>query len=130
ITENSAMISFAPKENSIIPSEKYNIYINNKRIATTTGHDYTFTNLKEGTTYKVLVESVSANNIASAGKDIAFTTIKPTVEEQYIKKYRNTITSWISRVEKGQSLTFQTQFAYLYSIKEGLSKSQKKLLSN
>ena len=130
ITENSAMISFAPKEKSIIPSEKYNIYINNKRIATTTGHDYTFTNLKEGTTYKVLVESVSANNIASAGKDIAFTTIKPTVEEQYIKKYRNTITSWISRVEKGQSLTFQTQFSYLYSIREGLSKSQKKLLSN
>lgn len=130
ITENSAMISFTPKENSIIPSEKYNIYINNKLIATTTGHDYTFTNLKEGTTYNVLVESVSADNVASAGKDITFTTIKPTVEEQYIKKYKSTITSWITRVEKGQSLTFQTQFAYLYSIRSGLTNSQKKLLSN
>ena len=33
-------------------------------------------------------------------------------------------------MKKGQSLTFQTQFSYLYSIREGLTNSQKKLLSN
>ena len=130
IADTSAVISFTPKENATLPSEKYKIYLNNQLITTTTEHNYTFTNLNKGTTYNVRVESVNADGVASLGKSITFSTLKPTEEAQFIEKYKSAITNWITRVEQGKSLSFQTQFAYLYSIRTGLTNSQKVIVSN
>lgn len=130
VSDTSARISFTPKENATLPSEKYKIYLNNQLITTTTEHNYTFTNLNKGTTYNVRVESVNADGVASLGKSITFTTLKPTEEAQFIEKYKSAISNWITWVEQGKSLSFQTQFAYLYSIRTGLTNSQKTIVSN
>lgn len=130
VSRTSATVFYTPKENGEIPTDKYRIYVNGQLIATTTDLNYVLPNLKEGTKYTVLVEAVSANNVSSVGKTISFTTLKPTVEEQYIENHKSTITSWMNRLKKGQSLTFQTQFAPLYSIAAGLTTSQKNMVTN
>ncbi|MFJ8262284.1 S8 family peptidase [Rummeliibacillus sp. NPDC094406] len=125
ITKTSAIISYTPSENAVIPTEKYYIYVNDQLIGTTTDLKYSLSNLKEGTSYKVLVEAVSAENVTTQGKGITFKTVQSTEEEQYLENNSSAIASWMNLLDKGKSLTFKTQFAPLYSISAGLTASQK-----
>ncbi|HWI48807.1 MAG TPA: S8 family serine peptidase, partial [Rummeliibacillus sp.] len=129
ITKTSAIISYTPSENAVVPTEKYYIYVNDRLIATTTDLKYSLTNLKGGTSYKVLVEAVSAENVTTQGKKITFTTPQPTAEEQYLENNSSAITSWMNHLVNGKSLTFKTQFAPLYSISTGLTASQKAMIT-
>ncbi|WP_170061399.1 S8 family serine peptidase [Rummeliibacillus pycnus] len=129
ITKSSAIISYTPTENPVVPTQKYYIYVNNQLVATTTNLQYTLTNLKGGTSYKVLVEAVSADNVTTQGKEISFETIKPTEEEQYVENHQSVIRSWLGLLANKKKIAFNTQFASLYSIYPGLTGSQKAMIS-
>jgi len=129
ITKSSAIISYTPTENAVVPTQKYYVYVNDQLVATTTNLQYTLTNLKGGTSYKVLVEAVSADNVTTQGKKINFVTIKPTEEEQYVENHKTVINSWLGLLTRGKVLAFKTQFAPLYSINAGLTGTQKNMIS-
>ncbi|MGG0656787.1 S8 family serine peptidase [Rummeliibacillus pycnus] len=129
ITKSSANITYTSTEHAVIPTEKYHIYVNNQLVATTKNLSYSLSKLKGGTSYKVLVEAVSRDNVSTQGKEILFTTLQSSPEEKYIENNTSTITSWINLLHKGKSLTFNTQFAPLYSISTGLTASQKETIT-
>ncbi|MGX9135387.1 S8 family serine peptidase [Rummeliibacillus sp. JY-2-4R] len=124
ITKTSATISFIPKKNAIVPAKKYQIFANNHLVASTSNLNYQLNNLTSGTTYKVSVKAVNSNNISALGRFISFTTEKPSASEQFIEKNAGTITSWINLIHKGKAINFKSQFAPLYSITTGLTKTQ------
>ncbi len=124
ITNTSAEISYIPKKNAIVPAKKYQIFVNDHLVATTPKLNYQLNNLTEGTTYKVLVKAINTNNNSALGSVISFTTIKPSASGQFKEKNAASITSWINRIHKGNSLAFNSQFAPLYSISNALTVAQ------
>lgn len=130
ISKTSATVAFTPEENAIVPAVKYQIYVNDQLVASTTDTTYQLDNLQAGTTYKVTVKTVGSSNVESQGKDITFTTAASSTEQQFVDNNMENITSWINRLVDGETLLFETQFEPLYSVIGALTASQQDTLTN
>lgn len=126
IKKTSAILHYEMAKNSIVPVKKYRVEVTGKKAITTTDNNYTLKGLKQGTTYKAKVITISPLGKESAGKTISFTTTKDSASKIYVSNNKTKISKIIKKIRSGKKLNLKTEFLPVYVVYNNLTASQQK----
>lgn len=126
IKKTSAILHYEMAKNTIVPVKKYRVKVTGKKAVTTTNNNYTLKGLKQGTTYKAQVTTISPLGKESTGKTISFTTVKDSASKIYVSKNKTKINNIIKKIRSGKKLNLKKEFFPVYVVYNDLTTSQKK----
>lgn len=125
VSPDSIRIQYQMPTKATVPVGKYDIYVNDKRVATTKATTYKLTKLKANTTYKISVRAISTAGKKGASTTIRVKTAKKSVSAQYIDDHSSTVTALLSRLMK---IDIRNDYATLYSISDALNATSRQQL--
>ncbi|MBO2536867.1 S8 family serine peptidase [Rummeliibacillus suwonensis] len=126
IKKTSATLHYEMAQNTIVPVRKYRLSVTGKKSIITTDTNYVIKGLKQGTTYKAKVTTISSLGKESTGKTIQFTTPKDSASKIYVNKNKGKINRIVKKINSGKKLNLKTEFLPLYTVYNDLTTSQKK----
>ncbi|MGG0656145.1 S8 family peptidase [Rummeliibacillus pycnus] len=128
IKKSSATLHYEMAQNAIVPVEKYRIEVTGKKAITTTDTNYVLKDLKQGTTYRAKIITISTLGKESAGKTIQFTTAKDSASEIYVSHNKTKIDNVVKNINKGKKLNLKSEFLPVYTVYNDLTTLQKKAI--
>lgn len=124
IGKNEVRIQYSMPKNATVPIAKYELYVDGKRVKTTTNTTYRITKLKTNSKHKIEVIPVStAGKKAKKAKGIVVRTAKKTASKEYLDRHKKSMQSLFSNLAKAD---MRDDYSKLYSLSDELSQSKRK----
>lgn len=119
VTTSTIRIQYSTAKQATVPVEKYDIYVNDERVATTKATSYTLKKLKANTRYKIAVTPVSTAGVrAKKARTLNVTTPKKTVSTTFVETHRDMLSTLLSNLLKAD---IRNDYSTLYSVSDALT---------
>lgn len=125
VSTSTIQFQYQMPKAATVPVEKYDIYVNDKRVATTKAKTYKLSKLKANTTYKIAVRAISTAGKKGKFKTIRVKTAKKSTSAQYVDDHSKTVTALLDRL---MTIDIRNDYATLYSISDALNAQSRQQL--
>lgn len=122
--KNEVRIHYSMPKNATVPVSKYEIYVDGKRVKTTTNTTYTIKKLKTYSKHEIAVVPVSTAGVkAEKVKKIVARTAKKNASSAYIETHEKSLDKLLANLMR---IDMRDDYSTLYSLSDELSYAKRK----